>query len=142
MLVASQHADLGLTDRAIRELIRAVTIDPGMEYARFQLGALLLERRRASESRVHLNELLASQDAALRDYSEAMLAIADTDYERARGKIAVGLTLHQTNPVLARFMKTVLENLSKLDPTPGQPVAQEGVDPPPRFLGAYGDVSS
>lgn len=142
MLVASEHADLGLTDRAIRELIKAVTIDPGMEYARFQLGALLLEKRRASEARMHLNELLESQDEALRGYSEAMLAIADTDYERARGKIAVGLTLHQTNLALARFMKTLLERLSKVDLTPGQPIAQEGADPLPRFLGAYRDVSS
>lgn len=41
-LLAVQHAELGLTQRAITGIKTALSIDPDLEIARFQLGLLLM----------------------------------------------------------------------------------------------------
>jgi tetratricopeptide (TPR) repeat protein len=86
-LLAMQHAELGLVDRAIAGLQFALRLEPGLETARLQLAVVLLDQRRADEAREHLAALAGSQDSALRLCVDALTSIAADDLESARGKL-------------------------------------------------------
>src|ERR1044071_3503357 len=49
-LLAAEHAQIGLTERAIGEFQQALELQPGMSAARFQLGLLFLCNARADEA--------------------------------------------------------------------------------------------
>lgn len=63
-LRAVQHAEIGLTERAVSGLKAALEIEPSLEMARFQLGLLLLfNSNRPAEAKEYLIELTNSVDA-------------------------------------------------------------------------------
>ena len=66
-LLALQHAELGLVERAIRGMKTAVSIEPRFDMARFQLGLLLLDRNRRPEARDHFSVLTGSSDSTPSD---------------------------------------------------------------------------
>ena len=79
-LLAVQHAELGLTQRAIAGIKTALSIEPDLEIARFQLGLLLLfDKNQPAEAKDYLERLCRSPNRALRAYSEAMIAIVDNE---------------------------------------------------------------
>jgi len=87
-LLAIQHAELGLFDRAIAEMQRAVHLQPDLESARFQLGLLLMERGRLVEAKQHFHALRLSADRVLRTCADAMLSFAAQDLRSAKEKLA------------------------------------------------------
>lgn len=134
-LLAVQHAELGLNDRAVKGLQASLAIRPDLEMARFQLGVMLLDKKRLSEAREQFAALRGSRAPALRTYCEGMMAVADDDRVLAREKIVLGLSVQDGNPALAALMRRVLERLSREKAT-------EVVDAPePLFLGAYRQTS-
>jgi tetratricopeptide (TPR) repeat protein len=92
-LLAMQHAELGLVDRAIGGLQFALRLEPGLETARLQLAVLLLDQRRAGEAREHLAGLAGSEDSALRLCVDALTSIAADDLESARGKLQLSTAM-------------------------------------------------
>jgi len=77
-LRAVQHAELGLTERAIKGIREALAIEPALEIARFHLGLLLLfDRNCSAETKGHLVELGGSSDHHLRKYAEVLAALVD-----------------------------------------------------------------
>ena len=134
-LLAVQHAELGLNDRAAKGLRASLAIRPDLEMARFQLGVMLLDKKRFTEAKEQFAALGASRVPALRTYCEGMMAVADDDLALAREKIVLGLSVQDGNPALAALMRRVLERLSREK-------APEAIDPPePLFLGAYRQTS-
>ena len=92
-LMAVQHVELGLTQRAIAGIKTALSIEPDLEIARFQLGLLLMfDSNQPREAKDYLGRLCRSKNRALRAYSEAMIAMADNEPALARQKLAVGLS--------------------------------------------------
>src|SRR5687767_1778527 len=75
-LLAVQHAELGLIERAVHGMKAALAIDPTIEMARFQLGLLQLDANRRAEARENFAALSGSSDTSLRTISEAMTALA------------------------------------------------------------------
>jgi predicted Zn-dependent protease len=137
-LRAAQHAELGLTERAVSGIKAALAIEPGLEIARFQLGLLLLfERNRPQEAKEYLLELRNSRDYVLRTYAEAMVAVADNDTSRAREHLALGLAQTTNNQPLATLMKRLLDRLTE-GAKPGSAAAEPGHV----LLGAYRHSSS
>src|SRR5262245_1825120 len=62
-LRAIQHAELGLTQRAMSGIREALAIEPALDIARFHLGLLLLfDRERENEARQYLLGLVAGAD--------------------------------------------------------------------------------
>lgn len=109
LLRAVQHAELGLTARALCGLEAALEIDPALEIARFQLGTLLLlSTRQPAEAKEHLAKLALTTDVALRLYAEGLIALADNDLARAQTKIKAGLAAPSSNPGLAAMMSQLL----------------------------------
>lgn len=148
-LLAVQHAELGLGSRAVAGLKEALALDPGMDLARFQLGCMLQDLGRGEEAVEQFKMLRASRDEALRDYSEALIALGAKDQVRAREKLALGLSRKPANTSLATAMRRLLEYLSgSTDPAKAEPGASEsvrdGVERPAdhMFLGAYRDNAS
>ena len=138
-LLASQHAELGLTERAIEELTRAVRIDPRMEIARFQLSLLLLDKKRHEDAVAHLLLLGSSASESLRLFSQGVLALAKADTPQAMSRIAAGLAAPAENPALSKLMQRLLEAIS---PRTAGATAPDGPNSgEPVFLGAYRETT-
>jgi tetratricopeptide (TPR) repeat protein len=117
-LMAVQHGELGLIDRAIDGIKTALAIDPGMDIARFQLGLLLLfDQQRARDARDQLTPLLQCKEAALRAFADALIAIADADLNRARQQLAVGLSAGARSSTLSALMSMLFNYLVRKDCT-------------------------
>lgn len=135
-LLAVQHAELGLQERAIRELKAVLDIEPAMELARFQLGLLLLDRRRPAEAKQEFARLETTRDESLRTCCEALSAFADNDLLTAKEKLAAALAKPLSNPALTVMMQKLLEAFS------GQPSGRAAEAQPKQVhLGAYAHSS-
>jgi len=134
-LLATQHAEIGLYERAIKGMKAALTVNPRLEIARFQLGMLLLDRGRGREAQEQFAGLQGTADKALEGYCEAMSALADEQVPLACEKLQRALSLPTANPALHALMRRVLERMSKEPDGTGQTpsLGQE------LFLGAYRD---
>jgi len=112
-LLAVQHAELGLTQRAIAGIKAALAIEPDLEIARFQLGLLLMfDKSEPQEAKTYLERLGSSQNLTLRAYSQAMIAIADNDPALARQKLAIGLSESSPESPLSTLMRRLFDRMS------------------------------
>lgn len=112
-LLAVQHVELGLTQRAIAGIRTALSIDPDLELARFQLGLLLMfDRNQPAEAKSYLERLGNSQNGALRAYSQAMIAIADNQLVLARQQLAIGLSESSPDSTLSMLMRRLFERMT------------------------------
>lgn len=112
-LLAVQHAELGLTQRAITGIKAALLIEPDLELARFQLGLLLMfDKNEPREAKNYLERLGNSENRALRAYSQAMIAIADHEPALARQKLAIGLAESSPDSPLSSLMRRLFERMS------------------------------
>lgn len=138
-LLAVQHAELGLAERAIHGMKAALAIEPTIAIARFQLGLLLLDINRRAEAKESFAALSGSPDSALRMFCEAMMALADDDPGVARERLAAGLSEPSSNPALSAVMRRVLDGLLNKE---GAAVGAPAADADQVFLGAYRRASS
>lgn len=133
-LLAIQHAEIGLFERAISGLRASLAIEPDLEIARFQLGLMLMDLKRPTEARPQFAALNGSRDPALCAYCEGMIALVDDNLMLAREKLALGLSYPAANPALSALMLRLLDSLAKAYPAalikPQAPGEQ-------LFLGAY-----
>jgi tetratricopeptide (TPR) repeat protein len=112
-LLAVQHAELGLTQRAINGIKAALAIDPDLEIARFQLGLLLMfDKSLPAEAKDYLGRLGQSQNRALKAYSEALIAMVDNQPLLARQKLAIGLAESSPDSALSTLMRRLFERMS------------------------------
>lgn len=109
-LLAIQHAQLGMYERAEERLRAVLTALPGFVVARFQLAQLLVMRGTAKDAREWLQPVL-DQPAPLGAYAEGLLAAVEGDPARACTLIDAALRLPQPVPVLAGDMRRLCEQL-------------------------------
>ena len=125
-LLAVQHSELGLHDRAVRGLQAALAIEPELQIARFHIGMLLLDQDRRSEARESFAALGGSSDTDLRLFAEAMIAFLDDDLKVAREKLTTGLASPARNRALGGLIQHVLTAISKSEPAVSGSAAQDG----------------
>lgn len=138
-LLAAEHMQLGMVDRAEEGFRRAVALAPDFPMARFQLGQLFLvkgDREAAGQTLAPLAE--GQPETALAFYVRGMLAAADGDNATAVEALRSGLTCEQELPALTLDMQHLLANLA----TPGgggMLPTQEGAaaGAAPLYLSAY-----
>ena len=111
-LMAAQHVELGLRQQGIAGIRTALSIEPDLEIARFELGLLLFDNNEPGEARDCLGRLRGSSNGALRAYAEALIAIADNDPTLARQQLALGQSESSPGPQLSELMNQLLERLS------------------------------
>lgn len=113
-LLAAQHAQMGLMDRAEAGFRAAVGNGLELPVARFQLGQLLLVKGDSAEAKATLEPLTTSDDLALAAYARALTATADENAEAAITQLSEGLALPQSIPALGADMHRLLESLQAL----------------------------
>jgi Flp pilus assembly protein TadD len=109
-LLAIQHAQLGLFERAEERLRALLTVVPEFVVARFQLAQLLVMRGTAKDAREWLQPVLAQADP-LGAYARGLLAAAEGDRDGACATIEAALRLQQPVPVLADDMRRLCGQL-------------------------------
>ncbi|MGH8049802.1 MAG: tetratricopeptide repeat protein [Arenimonas sp.] len=114
-LLAAEHAQLGMMDRAEEGFVKTVELAPDFPMARFQLGQLYLVKGDAESAKnllAPLAQLPAGQ--ALSCYAKGLIAAANEDVNEAISQLQTGLTCEQEIPALAQDMQRVLNNLLAL----------------------------
>ena len=111
-LRAVQHAELGLTQRAVAGIKRALMLEPDLELARFQLGLLLLlDVHEPAQAKCYLERLRISPDRMLRAYAQAMIAVVNNEPALARQQLAIGIAQSSPDAPLSTLMRRLFERL-------------------------------
>ncbi|WP_167285116.1 tetratricopeptide repeat protein [Marilutibacter alkalisoli] len=136
-LLAAQHAQMGLFDRAEEGFRAVLAQDPGLPAARFQLGQLLVMKGLGGEAGRILQPLTGQEDA-LGAYARALSAIAEEDRVAAIRELQAGVALPQEIPALAADMQRLLAQLQRDADVAG--TAASGMPPhaAPMFMTGYG----
>ena len=113
-LLAAQHAQMGLMDRAEAGFRAAVGNGLELPIARFQLGQLLLVKGDSAQAKATLEPLTTSDDLALAAYAKALMAAADENADTAIRQLNEGLAFPQAIPALGADMQRLLGNLQGL----------------------------
>jgi len=109
-LLAAQHAQLGLFERAEGEFRRVTELAPGFAMARFQLGQLLLVKGDA-EGAISQFNALCDEDSALRAYADGLSALAGEQAGAALAALRRGLALPQAVAALTGDMQRLVDQL-------------------------------
>lgn len=109
-LLAAQHAQFGLFERAESEFRRAAELAPEFAMARFQLGQLLLVKGDA-EGAVSQFNAVGGDDPALYAYAEGLSALAMQQAAAALSALRRGLALPQTVAALTGDMQRLADQL-------------------------------
>ena len=141
-LLAAEHAQLGMIDRAEEGFRKTVALAPDFPMARFQLGQIQLTRGNGSQARSVLEPLTRlPAGEALSAYARGLIAAADEDLGEAIHHLRTGLACEQDVPALAADMQRVLGNLTAMagnDPA----VASTPASLAPMYLSNYGRSGS
>jgi Flp pilus assembly protein TadD len=114
-LLAAEHAQLGMMDRAEEGFKKTVEMAPDFPMARFQLGQLYIVKNDMAAAKAllaSLTHLPAGQ--ALSCYAKGLVAAANEDANEAISQLQAGLACEQEIPALAQDMQRVLNNLYAL----------------------------
>ncbi|MGO1072529.1 tetratricopeptide repeat protein [Lysobacter sp. CA199] len=109
-LLAIQHAQLGLYERAEERLRAVLAAVPGFVVARFQLAQLLVMRGTAKDAREWLQPVLG-ETPPLGAYAQGLLAAAEGDAAGACALIEAALLLPQPIAPLAGDMRRLCDQL-------------------------------
>ncbi len=143
-LLAAQHAQLGMFERAEAGFRAAVAGAPDLAIARFQLGQLLVMKGTVEEATQMLAPL-ADRGDALAAYARALVAAANEDATTAVRELDQGLALPQEIPALAGDMQRLRDRLSvqgadlaTMQATEAALAETNPIGANPMFLASYG----
>lgn len=143
-LLAAQHAQLGMFERAEAGFRAAVAAAPDLAIARFQLGQLLVMKGTTEEATQMLAPL-ADRGDALAAYARALVAAANEDAPAAVRELDQGLALPQDIPALAGDMQRLRDRLSvqgadiaAVQATEAALAETNPISANPMFLASYG----
>lgn len=111
-LLGAENAQIGLYDRAEVEMQRAVSLDPTLYTACFQLGLLQITRGKADSAAQTWHGLDSLPDGhALCLFREGLQALAIDRFGEARSAIQAGVQVNDFSPDLNRDMENLLQRL-------------------------------
>ena len=138
-LLAAEHMQLGLVDRAEEGFRRTVELAPDFPIARFQLGQLYLVKGDAASARTTLAPVAAlPEHVAMSHYAKGLIAAANEDAQSAILALQAGLACEQDPPLLAGDMQRVLDNLRALQGGGVSAPAMPAGAAAPLYLSNYG----
>ena len=141
-LLAAEHAQLGMMDRAEEGFVRTVELAPDFPMARFQLGQIYLVKGDGPAAKRLLAPLAKlPANLALACYARGLSAAVDEDVAEAMSQLRAGLACEQEIPALAQDMQCVLANLGAIGATERALSEPAGINPAaaaPMYLSNYG----
>jgi len=127
-LLGALHAELGLYDRAIKEITRATELEPSLDAAHFQLGLLYITSgnlEKAEETWQVLDHL--ADNHPFRLFKNGMLLLATDQYEKCIETLEEAIKFNTINEALNNDMRRVIEKAkAALSKQGSEPV--KGVD--------------
>lgn len=137
-LLAAQHAQIGLTERAIEEFNKALAIEPNLAPARFQLGLLLLCNARVQEALAAWEPLeqLGENDPYLH-FKRGMESLTRDDFAGCERELRRGMELNTVNAALNGDMQRVLDDVAAHLAEHGVEQPATGAQPGQILLNAY-----
>lgn len=118
-LLGAEHAQIGLYDRAVEEMTKAVELDPSLHTASFQLGLLHMTSGRVEQAAGAWQSLdTLGPQHPLYLFKTGLLHLASDDFEASKENLRKGIQLNKHNDALNRDMQRVLSDVEKhLDTT-------------------------
>lgn len=111
-LLAAEHAQLGMMDRATEEMTHALELNPDMHTARLQLGLLHLTSGRAEPALYALQPLLALGDAScFAHFANGLEKLILDQFAACRAALERGIALNMENPALNADMQKIIDAL-------------------------------
>ncbi|HWS41189.1 MAG TPA: hypothetical protein VN247_07895 [Arenimonas sp.] len=117
-LLAAEHAQIGMVDRAEAGFSRTVALAPDFNIARFQLGQIHLVKGDNSAAKLVLEPLTrsADQNQELSHYAKGLVALTEDNVEMAVSELQAGLAYQHEIPALAADMRRIVSNLAGSQP--------------------------
>ncbi len=145
-MLAAEHAQMGLYDRAAEEMAKAVELDPSLVTAYFQLGLLHLTSGRVAQAESAWRPLdKLGPDHFLHLFKTGMLHLARDEFKECKSCLERGIKANNFNEALNVDMRRVLhdvqERLGKQEPgaaAGAEPIIRPSIRPSGRaVLSAY-----
>lgn len=143
-MLAAEHAQIGLYDRAAQEMAKAVELDPSLVTAHFQLGLLYITSGRVADAEAAWRALdKLGKDHFLHLFKTGMLHLARDEFTQSADCLERGIKANNFNEALNNDMRRVLgdvqERAGKQAPAAQpEPVLRSAA----RVLSAYRDNRS
>ena len=111
-LLAAEHAQLGMYDRAAEEMEHALVLAPDMHTARLQLGLLYLTQANVEASARTLEPLAALEaDNCFRLFSTGLMHLMNDRFPACRAALTQGIERNRQNDALNVDMQKILDAL-------------------------------
>jgi len=145
-MLAAEHAQIGLYDRAAEEMAKAVELDPSLVTAHFQLGLLHLTSGRVPQAESAWRPLdKLGLDHFLHLFKTGMLHLVRDEFKECESCLERGIKANNFNEALNVDMRRVLhevqERMGKQQPTAAagaEPMIRPSIRPSGRaVLSAY-----
>ena len=113
-MLAAEHAQMGLYDRAAQEMARAVELDPSLTTAHFQLGLLHITSARVAEAEAAWRPLdKLGEDHFLRLFKTGMLHLVRDEFSESVRCLERGIQANNFNEALNNDMRKVLRDVQE-----------------------------
>ena len=119
-LLAAEHAQLGMYNRAADEMEHALLLAPGMHTARLQLGLLYLTQANVEASARTLEPLLTlEEDNCFRLFSDGLMHLMHDRFPACHDALTRGIARNVQNDALNGDMQKILDALPspRLEPS-------------------------
>lgn len=139
-MLGAEHAEIGMLDRAIQDIEKALSLDGSLAEARFQLGLLYALRDDKGMAVSTWAELERFPDKPhLICFKTAIELYFERDVNAAITKMQEGISLNKTNPALNNDMTNLIENWKSALPQDTDETSEPTSSTGHHFLSAYKD---
>ncbi|WNO11354.1 tetratricopeptide repeat protein [Teredinibacter sp. KSP-S5-2] len=136
-LIAAQHAEIGMYDRAQAGMEKALDLDPSLEMASLQLGLLYGHKEELDKAIATWTSLIEKTSSQyIKTFCLGLTAICEDKIERGLELLEQGKKENQDNPALNVSIQNIIDSLGSDESATEQPIESDST-----FLGAYRDKS-
>jgi Flp pilus assembly protein TadD len=113
-MLAAEHAQMGLYDRAAQEMAKAVELDPSLTTAHFQLGLLHVTSGRVEEAEAAWRPLdKLGENHFLHLFKTGMLHLVRDEFSESARCLERGIKANNFNEALNNDMRKVLRDVQE-----------------------------
>ena len=140
-ILAAEHAEIGMYERAIEEMQKALLLNSNLWTAHFQKGLLYLTLNKKNEAIESWQPLLKLPESHyLYHFSKGLISALEENATAAISFLTEGIKINKENIALNNDMQRILENINSIPKTAPEATADlKNKDTQHLFLSAYGN---